>query len=145
MNLYKQYAQNRVDLRNVKKEIENLLPDLEESMAGGDIDLSVFRDEYFEDNYGWKGWVVALKESESEYLKIEMDLAILLDKKKKIIFECGDIKRLIYCEGIKQINRGGTDICTCDCKRRKIIAPISVVCANCEKPKKDIIEQEGKK
>ena len=99
------YAKNRMDLRRVKKDIENLIfPDCGSHV---EINLDRFRDDYYDTGeiVNWQGWVVALTYGDADYTHLEYALAELLDKKKQIIFEAGAIKRKIYCAGIKAINR----------------------------------------
>lgn len=87
------YAQNRIDLAKVKKEIDALI--FKEG-EWRDIDLSGHRAEWLEQGYAWHSWTEAVEHAEEEPNEGEMELARLLDKKKSIKRECGDIKRRIY-------------------------------------------------
>lgn len=97
------YAQNRIDLAKNKSQISHLFGDPEDRFYN-DIDLSEYRELYFEtdhqDEYPdrWHGWVYCL-EFADEYEPREMQLAVLLDKKKEILREAGQIKRNISALG----------------------------------------------
>jgi len=96
------YYKNREALRLIKINIS-------EATSMKEIDLSRFRYEWFgvdgdegwceAYNAEWKGWVEAVSSSQDEYNPEEMALAKLLDEKKRIKGECGDIKRRIYRAG----------------------------------------------
>lgn len=100
------YYKNREALRLIKVNIS-------EATSMKDIDLSEFRYEWFGVDGGegwceaynaeWKGWVAAVSSSQAGYKPEEMALAKLLDEKKRIIVECGYIKRRIYLAG-KSLN-----------------------------------------
>jgi len=106
MDKYKQviadYAKNRISLSNNKNQIDKLFTD--ESGEYVAIDLNEYRKEFLDEhsNYGqypkWEGWVECLLATD-EYTELEMNLAILLDKKKEILREAGQIKRNICSIG----------------------------------------------
>ena len=104
------YAKNRARLNLVKIEIDKLCT-MPEGGWDDNMDLSGYRDNFYEQFKGgmdpladWKGWVHALVDVGS-FSKKEMDLAELLDKKKLILKDAGNIKRRIAAYGRKLINR----------------------------------------
>lgn len=94
-----EYARNRIALKAVKYKISSLV-----EKNNHKIDLSKYRNEFFEEYTTWMGWVCALVHV-GEFTDEELKLATLLDEKKEIIIEAGTIKRKIYFAGISAINR----------------------------------------
>lgn len=96
-----EYYENREELRLIANKISKA--------TFVNIDLSGFRDEWYGVDYKdgwceaynaeWKGWVGAVSNAEDGYSQEEMDLAKLLDEKKRIVGDCGEIKRKIYRAG----------------------------------------------
>jgi hypothetical protein len=103
------YANNRKRLLDVHKQIDELIGF--DDRGNKSIDISKFRDDYFHpDEFGncgevWKGWVYCLKFLGDVYNDDELHLAILLDKKKEIIREAGQIKRDIATMGRALLNK----------------------------------------
>jgi len=99
------YARNRIALSAIKDKIKVLL-------NNKSIDLDVFRLDWLGKDYGWQGWLVAVDDYEEEATKDERDLAWLLDEKKKILREAGQIKRNIYMigAGLVRNNKEGFDL-----------------------------------
>lgn len=100
-NLVMQYAQNRIDLKAINKAIRKLL--LDEYDDFYEIDITPYRDEWYDKDYAWAGWEAAVNDSENDPTDEEKELARLLDLKAKNRAEAGQIKRNIYARGSKLI------------------------------------------
>lgn len=67
-----------------------------------------FYDDYKEDSFcapRWVGWESCLYDCGIKYTPDEFELALLLDQKSKLVSERAEVKRKLYYEGLKLINR----------------------------------------
>lgn len=104
--LHVRYAENRIAIREITKQI-NALTDYRRE--GGPITLDGLRDEYLEEGDRWRGWNHAIKavygvydpEDEEEFglTADQRKLADLLDQKAALRVEAGKIKRAIFVMG----------------------------------------------
>lgn len=109
-DLCRQYTQNRIDFKKVNRKIKNLFPDFDdypitdEHAKEIDIDLNQYRIDFLNSGENWNGWVYLLEfYGGDEYTDREMQLAILLDEKKRLKQQAGMIKRRIYLNGKRLI------------------------------------------
>lgn len=108
--LHVRYAENRVSIREITKNIEALT---DWKREGGGTHLDGLRDEYLEEGDRWRGWNHAIKvvhgaydpEDEDEFFLTEdqRKLADLLDQKAELRVEAGKIKRAIFVMGQRLI------------------------------------------
>lgn len=106
--LHVRYAENRVSIREITKNIE-ALTDWKREDKG--VDLSGVRDEYLEDGDRWRGWMHAIKhveglrdpDDDDPITDAQRELAVLLDQKAALRVEAGRIKRAIFVMGQRLI------------------------------------------
>lgn len=111
--LHVRYAENRVAIREITKQI-NALTDWKRE--GGGTHLDGLRDEYLEEGDQWRGWCHAIRcvhgaydpEGEEEFglTEDQRKLADLLDQKAALRVEAGKIKRAIFVMGERLIKHG---------------------------------------
>lgn len=97
------YAQNRIDMAALKKEITALT---DWRLGDKVADLTEVRDEYLGEGDRWRGWLHAIEIVE-EFHDAELNpitdnqraLAALLDQKAALRVQAGKIKRGFYAAG----------------------------------------------
>lgn len=93
-------AENRAAMNVVKSKIANLTTDGEGGYVN--IDLSRFREGWYEFGYDWKGWVIAVEHVDADdSTSEEKQLAKLLDEKAQLRRELGNIRRSLCAAGRK--------------------------------------------
>lgn len=108
--LHVRYAENRIAIREITKQID-ALTDWKREDKG--VDLDGLRDEYLEEGDRWRGWNHAIRvvhgdhdpEDEGAIILTEdqRKLADLLDQKAALRVEAGKIKRSIFVMGERLI------------------------------------------
>lgn len=106
--LHVRYAENRIAIREITKQI-NALTDWKREDKG--VHLDEIRNEYLEDGDRWRGWMEAIEHVEGlrdpeDHETITEDqkaLAALLDQKAALRVEVGKIKRAIFVMGERLI------------------------------------------
>ena len=113
--LHVRYAENRIAIREITKQI-NTLTDWKREDKG--VHLDGLRDEYLEEGDRWRGWNHAIKSvygvydpEDDEEFGLSADqrkLADLLDQKAALRVEAGKIKRAIFVMGERLIRLRGS-------------------------------------
>lgn len=108
--LHVRYAENRIAIREIAKQIDALT---DWKREGGGTHLDGLRDEYLEEGDRWRGWGHAIRcvhgaydpEDEDEFglTEDQRKLADLLDQKAALRVEVGKIKRSIFVMGERLI------------------------------------------
>lgn len=96
------YANNRKAVSVIRKKIDAL--NFDSNKEWREINLSIFRESWFEQGYAWNGWVAAVADFGDNYTQLEMDLALLRDEKKVLLREAGQLKRNMCAYGRGLIN-----------------------------------------
>lgn len=110
--LHVRYAENRIAIREITKQI-SALTDWKREDKG--VNLDGLRDEYLEEGDRWRGWNHAVRcmhgaydpEDEDEFglTEDQRKLADLLDQKAALRVEVGKIKRAIFVMGERLIKQ----------------------------------------
>lgn len=108
--LHVRYAENRIAIRDIAKQIHALT---DWKLEDKGVHLDGLRDEYLEEGDRWRGWSHAIKvvygaydpEDEDEFglTEDQRKLADLLDQKAALRVEAGKIKRAIFVMGERLI------------------------------------------
>jgi hypothetical protein len=112
------YAINRKNYKETKEEIKVLNP-VDEigaypyTASYQEIELDAHRLHWYsnEEHEKWEGWVLAVEYYQKELSgKVdrstpEHELAAKLDRLKELKVECGKLRRQLYCEGMKLVNK----------------------------------------